>query len=156
MGRRFAMNLVKRRNDSTRPLARLRDEMDDLFGRFFDDWDIPGLAPMRGGWLPSMEISEQEDKILVKAELPGVTSKDIDVSVRNNVLTITGEKKEQTEDKGEGYYRSERRYGSFRRDIQLPSGIDEGKVEAACKDGVLTVTLPKSEQAKARRIEVKN
>ncbi len=149
------MNLVKRKNETERPLARLRDEMDDLFGRFLYDWDWPGLAPMHHGWMPSMEVSEKDDKILVKAELPGVETKDVDVTVQNNVLTITGEKKEEHEEKHEGYFHTERRYGSFRRDIQLPSGIDENHVEAACKDGVLTITLPKSEQAKPKKIEVK-
>jgi len=150
------VNLVKRRSDSGRPLARLRDEMDDLFGRFFEDWDRPGLAPLRGGWWPSVDVSEQDDKIAVRAELPGVKSADVEVSVQNSTLTISGEKKEQTEDKGGGYYHSERRYGSFRRDIQLPAGVDEDKVEATCRDGVLTVTMPKSEEARAKRIEVKS
>jgi HSP20 family protein len=130
--------------------------MDDLFGRFFDDWDWPGLAPMRTGWFPSVDVSEKDDQLIVRAELPGVTSKDIDVSVQNNTLTITGEKKEEHEEKSEGYFHSERRYGSFRRDIRLPAGIDESKVNATCKDGVLTITLPKSEQAKPKRIEVKD
>jgi len=151
------MNLVKRKTDSARPLARFRDEMDDLFRRFFEDWDWGSfsLAPLRGGWWPSVDVSEQDDKITVKAELPGVKSDDVEVSVRDSTLTITGEKKEETEDKGEGYYHCERRYGAFRRDIPLPADIEEDRIEATCRDGVLTVTLPKSEQARARRIKVK-
>jgi len=150
------MNLMKRRGDSARPLARLRDEMDDLFGRFFEDWDWRRLAPSHSAWWPSAEVFEQDDRITVKAELPGVKSKDVEVSVHDSTLTIAGEKKEETEHKGEGYYCSERRYGSFRRDIQLPAAVEEDKVEATCRDGVLTVTLPKSEEARARRIEVKS
>ncbi len=150
------MNLIRRRSDDARPLARLRDEMDDLFRGFFGDWDRPGLAVQQyAGWWPTLDMVEQDDKIVVNVEFPGVKSEDIDVSVQNGILTIAGEKKEKTEDKGEGYYHSERRYGTFRRDIQLPSNIEEDKVEATCRDGVLTVTMPKAEQARAKRIEVK-
>jgi len=151
------MNLAKRRNEETRPLAHLRNEMDDLFHRFLGCWDLdwPGLAPLRGGWWPSVDVSEQDDKITVKAELPGVNSEDVEVSVHDGMLTIGGEKKEESEERGEGVYHSERRYGAFRREIRLPAGVDADKVEATCRDGVLTVTLPKTEQAKAKRIEVK-
>lgn len=151
------MNLARRPNESTRPLAHFRNEMDDLFHRFLGDWDLgwPGLAPLGGGWCPSVDVCEQDDRITVKAELPGVESEDVEVSVHDGTLTIGGEKKEQSEDKGEGFYHSERRYGAFRRDIRLSVGVDADKVEATCRNGVLTVTLPKIEQAKAKRIEVK-
>jgi len=82
-------------------------------------------------------------------------SDEIEISVVNNTLTITGEKKEAAEEKGENYYHVRRRYGTFRRDIALPPGVDPDKVEATYRDGVLTVTVPKTEKAKAKRIEVK-
>jgi HSP20 family protein len=131
--------------------------MDGLFRGFLGDWDWgrPGLAGQCAGWWPALDVVEQDDKIVVHVEFPGVKSEDIEVSVQNGILTIAGEKKGETEEKSEGYYHSERRYGSFRRDIQLPSGIEENKVEATCRDGILTVTMPKAEQARARRIEVK-
>ena len=155
------MNLVKRKNGNGHHLAHHRGGMGDIFRRFFDDWDrgwdwsYPTLTAMQSGWMPSVDVSEQEDRIVVKADLPGVKTQDVEVSVRNGMLTISGEKKEETEEKSEGYYHSERMCGSFRRDVLLPSGIDEDKVEATCHDGVLTVTLPKMEQSKAKKIKVK-
>jgi len=149
------MNLVRRTGDGPRPLARLQDEMDNLFRRFFDDWDWLAPAPLRGTWWPTMEVAEHDDRITVKAELPGVKNEDVEVSVLDDTLTVSGEKKESQEDKGDGYYHSERRYGSFRRDIRLPASVDANKVEATYRDGVLTITLPKTEQAKAKRIPVK-
>ena len=144
------MDLVPYRRGSG--LARLRDEMDDLFGRFFGNSGL--TAPDRGTYWPPMEVAEGKDSITVKAELPGMQSDDINISVQGNTLSITGEKKEEAEEQREGYYRSERRFGSFRRDMVLPGDVDADKVAAAYKDGVLTVTLPKSEQAKAKTVKV--
>jgi HSP20 family protein len=147
------MDIVRRRRDQGRPLGRLRDEVNDLFGRFFEDWDWP-LTAAGGAW-PAVDLADTDAAVVVKAELPGVKGDDIDIAVLGNTLTISGEKTEADEDKGENYYHVERRYGSFRRDIPLPAGVDPDKVEANYRDGVLTVTLPKSEQAKPKRIEVK-
>jgi HSP20 family protein len=147
------MDLVPSRRGIGTGLARLRNEMDDLFGRFFGDW---GMAfPERGTYWPAMDVSEDKDAITVKAELPGMTADDINISVQGNTLSITGEKKEETEEKKEGYYHSERRFGSFRRDLMLPSDVDASKVDAAYREGVLTITLPKTEQAKAKTVKVK-
>jgi HSP20 family protein len=129
--------------------------MDDLFGRFFEDWDWPLAKTQRGTWWPVIDVAESNDAVIVKAELPGMKSDDIEISVVNNVLTISGEKKESTEEKGESYCHMERRYGSFRRDISVPQGVDPDKVEANYRDGVLIITLPKTEKAKPKRIEVK-
>jgi len=128
--------------------------MDDLFGRFFGDWP---LASWSGGaeWWPAIDVAEHDDKVIVRAELPGVTADDLDISVLDNTLTISGEKKETKEDKGENYYHAERRYGAFRRVVQLPAAVDPEKVEARCRDGVLTLELPKDRAAMPRRIEVK-
>ncbi|HQP29278.1 MAG TPA: Hsp20/alpha crystallin family protein, partial [Syntrophales bacterium] len=99
-----------------------------------------------------------EKEVVVKAELPGIDEKDLDVSLSEHALTIKGEKKEEKEDQGKGYYRMERSYGSFHREIPLPASIDAKKVEAAFKNGLLTVTLPKTEEARKadRKISVKS
>jgi HSP20 family protein len=133
-------------------LARLHDEMDDLFKSFFGGW--PSLAYDRAVW-PAIDVSEEEDAITVKAEVPGCKADDIDISVHGNTLTISGEKKHEEEKKEKGYYHVERSYGSFRRDLTLPSEVDAGKIAATCKDGVLTVTMPKAEKAKAVKIKIK-
>jgi HSP20 family protein len=138
-----------------RGLARrtLEDDLGDVFGRFLDSW---GFGPLfERGYQPALDVSETDEAVVVKAELPGMTRDDIDISVQGNTLTIGGEKKETAEDRGKDYYVSERRYGTFRRALTLPSGVDAEHIEAKYRDGVLTVTLPKSEQAKPKRINVK-
>ena len=152
------MDLVRRnRSERGRPLARVRDEMGDLFGRFLEDWgDWSFAPPARGTWWPALDVGEHDEAVVVKAELPGMQPKDIDISVRGNTLTISGEKAESREEKDEAYYHAERRYGTFRREIGLPAGVDADKVEANYKDGVLTVTMPKSEEAKPKRVTVKS
>jgi HSP20 family protein len=151
------MDLARRRRQRGGPLARFRDEMDDLFGRFFGDvGDWPAPLMRAGTWFPAIDVAEREDAVVVKAELPGLKSDDIEISVQGNMLTIAGEKKEEEEEKEENYYHAERRYGSFRRDIPLPSGADADKVEATFKDGVLVVTVPKTEEAQPKKVEVKS
>lgn len=150
------MALVRRRNQQqTAPLTRLQDEVNDLFGRFFDDLPLAGLS-RTGAWLPALDVSEREDAVVVQAEIPGMKREDLDISVQDSHLTLSGEKKESEEHKEGEFYHSERRYGTFRREIPLPVGVDADNVEATYRDGVLTVTLPKSEEAKPRRIEIKS
>jgi len=134
------------------PLAKLHREMDDLFQNFFGDWE--GSLLRRTTW-PALDIAEDENNITVNVEVPGCKAEDIDISVHGNTLTISGEKKEQEEKKEKGYYHMERSYGSFRRDVTLSSDVDTTKIDAVCKDGVLTVTLPKAEQARAVKVKVK-
>jgi HSP20 family protein len=126
--------------------------MDDLFGAFFGDW--PLQFHEHKIW-PAVDVADNEEAVVVKAELPGCKAEDIDISVHGNTLTISGEKKQTEERKEKGYYHIERTYGSFRRDLNLPADADPSKVKAVCKDGVLTVTLPKAEKAKAVKINVK-
>ncbi|UCF43423.1 MAG: Hsp20/alpha crystallin family protein [Planctomycetota bacterium] len=133
-------------------LARLHDEMDDLFRGFFGGWETP-LAGHR--FCPAVDVTENENDIVVKAELPGCKADDIDISVHGNTLTISGQKKAEQEKKEKGYYHLERSYGSFRRDLSLPTDVDTTKVDAACKEGVLTITLPKAERAKTVKVKVK-
>ena len=146
------MALVPARKRGRNELARLHDEMDGLLGRFFGDWGWPVLAHTH--W-PALDVAENENSYVVKAEVPGCKADDIDISVHGNILTLSGEKKEEQEKKEKGYYHVERSYGSFRRDVNLGGDVNTEKIEATCKDGVLTVTLPKSEKAKAIKVKVK-
>jgi HSP20 family protein len=126
--------------------------MDDLFDGFFR-----GLGrPFDGykAW-PALDVAEQGDAIMVRAEVPGCKAEDIDISVYGNTLTISGEKKETKEEKDKGYYHTESVYGSFRREVNLPTDVDPAKVEATCKDGVLSITLPKAAKSKAVKVQIK-
>ena len=135
------------------PLARLHSEMDDLFDGFFRGLDRP-FAGYKA-W-PAIDVAERDDAIVVRAEVPGTKPDDIDISVYGNTLTISGEKKDTKEEKNKGYYHVESTYGSFRRDVNLPTDVDSAKGEAAYKDGVLSITLPKAEVSKAVKIKVKS
>jgi len=148
----MALVPIRKRQTETSPLARLHSEMDELFDSFFRGLDKPFFGYK--AW-PAIDIAENENEFVVKAEVPGCKADDIDISVQGNTLTISGEKKEETEKKEKGYYHVERSYGSFRRDLNLLSDIDTSKIEAECKDGILTVTLPKSETAKPVKVKVK-
>ena len=134
------------------PLARLHNEVDDLFRGFLEDWELPIWG--RSRW-PAIDVAEKENEFLVKAEVPGCKADDIDISVHGNVLTISGEKKQETEEKEKGCCHMERSYGCFRRDFTLTSEVDPKKINATCKDGVLSITLPKSEETKPIKVKVK-
>jgi len=131
-------------------LARLHNEMDDLLSSFFGNWPT-----YENRVWPAVDVAENEDAIIVKAEVPGCKADDIDISVHGNTLTISGEKKQENEQKEKGYYHLECSYGSFRRDLTLTNDVDTAKIDAAYKDGVLTVTLPKAEEAKTIKVKVK-
>ena len=105
-------------------------------------------------WAPAVDIFEQDGNIVLKAELPGIDPKDVDVRVENNVLTLRGERKLDSDVKKEGYHRVERAYGTFGRSFTLPTVIDTEKIKAEYKDGVLRVALPKREEAKAKQISI--
>ena len=105
-------------------------------------------------WAPAVDIVDEKDQIKVRADLPGLKKEDIEVSVDNDVLTIKGEKKEEKETKGKDYIRSERYYGAFHRAFSLPASVDASKVNAAYKEGVLEITLPKKEGAKPKQTKV--
>ena len=106
-------------------------------------------------WLPSVDISETEDKLLIKAELPGLEVKDVSVSISGDILTIKGEKKKEEEDKDEHHHYVERYFGSFQRSFRLPVNVQADKVEATFDKGALKVRLPKVEEAKKKEIEIK-
>lgn len=139
------------------PLAALRNEMDRLFETFLRepfgaiDWPFGG----RGAWSPAIDVAESDEEITVRAEMPGIDPKDLDVSISGNHLVLSGEKKESTEDKGKGFSHSESRYGSFRRSVQLPEGVDTQSVDAQYANGVLTMRLKKLRSSAPKRIQVK-
>jgi len=131
---------------------RVRREWDSFFDRFF------GQGPLGGGeslW-PSVDVSESKGKYTITAELPGLEAKDVDVSLEGDVLTIRGEKKKESEEKGESFHRVERSYGGFSRSFRLAGHVDPDKVKAKFKNGVLTLTIPKSAETMGRQIEVKS
>jgi HSP20 family protein len=134
-------------------MTSLKKEMERLFDRFLElKWDE---FPPLGEWAPSMDVSETKDAVVVKAEVPGMDSKDIAIALQEELLTIKGEKKQEKEEKDERHHRIERSYGAFTRSIRLPVGVDGSKVTATFKNGLLTVTLPKTAAAKGTTIPIK-
>jgi HSP20 family protein len=141
------------------PFAAMQQQMNRMFDGFFQG---PGLKPFgafQEGWdafSPRVDVVENEKEIKVSVELPGMEEEDIDVALARHSLTISGEKRHEKEEKGQNYLRSERSYGSFKRSIPLSSEVDGGKANAAFRNGVLTVTLPRKEKAETRkRITIK-
>lgn len=123
---------------------------------FWDDF-LPGMPTSARGfeWRPSVDVAESDGSVVIKAELPGLEAKDIDIDVTGNVLTLKGEKKMDEEKEGERIYRRERFHGTFQRAFRLPSGVKSDNVEAHFKNGVLTVTVPKSEPHRQKKIKIK-
>lgn len=141
------------RYDPFRDLRVLQDEVNRLFstslGRGFED---EGLS--RGAWMPSVDIYENKDSIVLEAELPGMNREDFELTIENNVLTIRGERRFEKKDEADNYHRVERAYGSFTRSFTLPQTVSPENANAEYKNGVLRVTLHKREEVKARRIEI--
>jgi HSP20 family protein len=134
------------------PFGQLRREM--------RDW-MAGLLPENddawfGAPVPSLDLSETPEAVQVRMDVPGVKAADLDVQVNGNLLTISGKREEEKEEKNRTYHRVERSSGSFSRTVTLPCAVDEGKIDAQYKDGILTVALPKTPEAKSRKIEVKS
>ena len=140
--------------DPFRDLVSIQDELNRLFGRTF-----AGAETLRsgagGGWMPPMDVFETEDQIVAKVELPGIEPGDVEVSVEDSTLTVSGKREFASEVNEESYHRVERRYGQFTRAITLPQTADTEKVEAHFDKGVLTIEVPKVERAKPKKIEVK-
>jgi HSP20 family protein len=141
------------------PMSRLRSEIDRLFEDFPVRWpamQLDRLTPRMQLPVPAMEMTETDKAYKIKVEVPGMEAKDIDVTVDDDTLVISGEKKDEREEKERDIYRSERSYGAFERRVSLPSGADAAKIEAKARNGILQITLPKNEKAAAsrRKIEV--
>jgi len=137
------------------PFRELEEEME----RFFEEWPFRWRPWTRRAlavreWAPRVDMFDREDRVIVKAELPGVDKEDIDVSVAGGVLTIKGERRAEEEVKDEDYYCCERYRGKFYRAIQLPADVDTGKIEASYENGVLEITLPKVPEVTPKKISV--
>jgi HSP20 family protein len=141
--------LIRHRPQMNWGLMDMRDELNRMFGDFgFNNEENERF------WAPSVDIIEENDKLAIIAEIPGVDKKDVKISLQDNVLTIEGEKGRMTEEKQEKLYSCERSYGKFSRSFTLPSKVDATKIEATYKDGILTVTLPKAEEAKPHQVNI--
>jgi len=131
-------------------------EMEDLFGRFFRGLTLPRGEAEPLGWSPAIDVLDRKDEMVLQADLPGLTEKDIEITVQDGVLTVRGQRKEEKVTKeGEEYYCCERWSGSFSRTLTLPPGINADKVSASFKNGVLEVHLPKAKEAEGKKIEIK-
>jgi HSP20 family protein len=137
------------------PFRELR-AMQEQMNRLLDlAWNRePGEEMREGVWQPPVDIFEDVESLIIKAELPGIEQKDIDVRIEDNTLTLRGERKHDQEVRKENYHRVERYYGSFQRSFSLPATIDQEKVKATCDKGVLTIVLPKKEEIKPKQISV--
>ena len=152
----MATGLLKRELRATRhfrPFQTIREEMEDLWTNVLSERE-PWFG--RAWMAPPLDVSENNSHVTVRMDLPGIKPEEIDIQLSGNVITISGDRKEEKEEKGETFHRIERRSGSFSRSVTLPCSVDESKVDAQYHDGVLTVTMPKSDEAKARRIKVKS
>jgi HSP20 family protein len=150
---------------------RTRDEFDRMIGRMFGgaamgapmlgglggiEPRFPRLAAAIEGWMPAVDVSESDDQVVIRAEIPGVMARDLDVTISGTTLTISGKKEEREETEQEDFFRSERRFGAFRRTIELPDTIDADRVNADCENGVVTIRVAKQPGQRSRRVEVKS
>lgn len=150
-----------RRQGATRlaalsPFERMHEEMDRMFDDFLPQFSTARDSDKRFDFLASVDLGETDDALELKADLPGMEEGDIDVTLQDGALMISGERKHESEEKRKNYYRAERAYGAFHRAIPLPCEIDEDRIEAHFKKGVLTVHMPKSPAAREnqRKIEI--
>jgi len=138
--------------DPFKELSTLRDQIDRLFDSFFGR--VPSIIEKETAWVPAINLEETDDSYVVQAELPGLKKNEIKVSITEDSVTISGERKIEKEEKGKTFHRVEMSYGKFQRTLSLPGEIMPDKAKASYKDGILTIKLPKSEKAKVKEIEV--
>jgi len=149
------LTLWRKRDPFDGGLARLRDEMERTFDRFLAEPLIEPKALRSEGWVPPLDVSETDTEVTIRAEVPGIPTKDLDISVTGNTLSIAGQKEETEEKKAEDFYQCERRFGAFRRVIDLPETTDPDRVSAESDNGVVTIHVAKRPGAKPKQIEVK-
>jgi len=138
----------------TRAYLTTRDPFARLFENFFGEDLLPSEDVSNRAWMPAVNIRETDTAFLVEAELPGLTKKDIEITLENNLLKLSGERRFEKDTNEENYHRVERQYGQFLRTFSLPSQVDSNAVKATFKDGVLTIEVPKAEEAKPRKIAI--
>ena len=140
--------------DPFKELTTIQERINRLFDENIGKVRFPDIELATGSWSPAVDIFETRDNVVLKAELPGLEKKDFSIEVKDNLLILKGERKCEKETKEENYYRMERAYGSFTRSFNLPTAVDKDRVKAKFKDGVLEVTIPKTESAKPKQISV--
>jgi|SRR5947209_15540337 len=144
--------------EPVRELNTIQGEMNRLFNTFFDAGPSNGAGAGAGNalrrWIPPMDLVETEDDFVLRADLPGLSESDVNIELEDNVLTISGERKAEHEERKEGYYRVERASGSFSRSLTLPDGVNPDAVRAAFEKGVLEVRIPKPEERKPRKVAI--
>lgn len=133
--------------------SELRSEIDRLFGAPLSE--LAEASQFLSGWSPAMDVNEDKDNVYVRVELPGMKKEDIDVSLHDNALTLSGERRSETKQEESQVYRSERFFGRFQRTVSLPAPVNPEKVKAQYRDGILSVTLAKTEESKPKQIDVK-
>jgi HSP20 family protein len=138
--------------DPFRDLMSIQNELNRLFGRTYAGGESEAGS---GTWMPALDVFETQDKFIVKVELPGLNPDEVDVSVEDSTLTIRGERKFYEDVSDDSFHRVERRYGAFQRSLSLPQTADAERIEASFDRGVLTVEVPKAEQAKPKKIQIK-
>jgi len=144
-------------NGGATALSKMRNEVERVFDRFLaEPFEVAWYGRTGKEWMPKLDMMEDNDNITVRMEIPGVTSKNVDVSIRDNVLTISGHKESSSHEEGKDFYLSEREFGSFKRMIELPPGCDAEKITAAQDNGVLTVKIARTKAATPKRIPVKS
>jgi HSP20 family protein len=142
--------------EPVRELNTIQNEMNRLFNTFFESppTGSSGAHSTMRRWIPAMDLVETEDAFVLRADLPGLSQSDVNIELEDNVLTISGERKAEHEERKEGYYRVERASGTFSRSLTLPEGVDPEAVSATFERGVLEVRIPKPEQRKPRKVSI--
>ena len=138
--------------DPARELDSLQSEFNRLFDTFLGNGGRADVRARR--WVPAMDLVETEDSLVLKADLPGLSKDDVNIEVKDDVLTISGERRAEHEEKADGYFRIERAFGGFSRSLTLPAGIDTDSINAEFTDGVLEVRIPKPEERKPHRVSI--
>jgi HSP20 family protein len=140
--------------EPVRELDTIQGEMNRLFDTFFANGRSNGADARSRRWVPAMDLMETDDALVLKADLPGLERDDVSIEVKDNVLTVAGERKAEHSEKADGFYRVERAFGSFARSLTLPDGIDAEQVAASFDRGVLEVRIPKPAERKPHRVEI--
>jgi HSP20 family protein len=138
--------------DPLREMDSLQADVNRMFDRFFSARSGNGSAA--GRWIPAMDLAETDDHLVLRADLPGMTEDDVEIEIQDGVLTVSGERKSEHEEKGEGFHRVERSFGRFSRSLTLPQGTDAGQVDAKFDHGVLEVPVPKPAESKPTRVQI--
>jgi HSP20 family protein len=139
--------------DPARELDSLQSDMNRLFDSFFGGSRTANGSTGRR-WIPAMDLAETEDQLVLRADLPGISEEDVNIEVKDGVLTVSGERKAEHEEKSEGFYRVERAFGGFSRSLTLPRDVDAGAIDAGFDRGVLEVRIPKPEERRPTRVQI--